>query len=62
MLAVIAGAGAAGTGFWEQLAPAERHAAGLDNLTPEQQAALNRLAERRFTHAAGVAGRYVSSQ
>ncbi len=32
--------------FWEQLTPAERAAAGLDQLTAEQQAALDRLAER----------------
>jgi hypothetical protein len=45
-LALIAGAAVARAGFWEQLTPAERRAAGLDRLTPEQQAALNRLAER----------------
>jgi hypothetical protein len=48
-LAVLAGAAVARAGFWEQLTPAERRAAGLDHLTPEQQAALNRLAER-FLH------------
>jgi hypothetical protein len=48
-LALIAGTAVARAGFWEQLTPAERRAAGLDRLTPEQQAALNRLAER-FLH------------
>jgi hypothetical protein len=33
-------------GFWEQLTPAERRAAGLEQLSPAQQAALDRLAER----------------
>ena len=45
-LALLAGPAAAQTGFWEQLTPAERRAAGLDHLTPEQQTALNRFAER----------------
>lgn len=45
-LTLLAGPAAAQTGFWEQLTPAERRAAGLDHLTPEQQAVLNRLAER----------------
>jgi hypothetical protein len=38
--------GAAETGFWGQLTPEERRAAGVEQLTPEQQAALNALAER----------------
>lgn len=32
--------------FWGQLTPAERHAAGLDKLSPEQQAVLDQLAAR----------------
>jgi hypothetical protein len=52
-LALIAGAGVARAGFWEQLTPAERRAAGLDRLTPEQQAALNQLAERFLHPGAG---------
>jgi hypothetical protein len=46
---LIAAARAEEPGFWEQLTPAERRAAGLDRLTPEQRAALDRLAER-FLH------------
>ena len=42
----VATAGAAEAGFWQQLAPEERRAAGLDQLTPEQQAALDQLAGR----------------
>lgn len=36
-------------GFWSQLTPDERKAAGIDQLTPEQQAALDQLAQR-YTH------------
>lgn len=50
--ALLAGTAVAQTGFWEQLTPAERRAAGLDHLTPEQQAALDHLAER-FLHPGG---------
>jgi len=32
--------------FWQQLTPEERRAAGVDQLTPEQQTALDRLADR----------------
>lgn len=32
--------------FWQQLTPAERAAAGLDQLTPEQRALLDQLAAR----------------
>ncbi|HUL52570.1 MAG TPA: hypothetical protein VLT83_04070 [Opitutaceae bacterium] len=39
-------AGAAETGFWQQLTPEERRAAGLDQLSPEQRRALDGLAER----------------
>jgi hypothetical protein len=42
----VATVGAAEAGFWQQLAPDERRAAGLDQLTPEQQAALDQLAGR----------------
>lgn len=46
-LAVAAGTvKAAEAGFWRQLTPEERHAAGVDRLSPEQQAALDGLAER----------------
>ena len=39
-------AAAAETSFWRQLTPEERRAAGLEQLTPEQQAALDTLASR----------------
>lgn len=39
-------AGAAEAGFWRQLTPEERRAAGVEQLTPEQQAALDALAAR----------------
>jgi hypothetical protein len=46
-LAVAAGmVRAAEGGFWEQLTPEERRAAGLDQLSPAQQAALDGLTER----------------
>lgn len=46
-LVVAAGmARAAEAGFWQQLTSEERRAAGLDRLSPEQQAALDGLAER----------------
>jgi hypothetical protein len=38
--------GAAETGFWQQLTPEERRAAGVDQITPAQQAALDGLAGR----------------
>ena len=60
-LALIAPAGAAEIGFWDQLTPAERRAAGLDHLTPEQRAALNRLAER-FLRPGPAAPAAVSEQ
>jgi hypothetical protein len=37
---------AAGASFWQQLTSEERRAAGVDQLTPEQQAALDQLAGR----------------
>jgi hypothetical protein len=55
-VALIAGVGAAQAGFWDQLTPAERRAAGLDQLTPEQQAALNRLAEHYLHAVTGPVG------
>jgi hypothetical protein len=39
-------AGAAEAGFWGQLTPEERRAAGVEQLTPEQQAALDALVGR----------------
>ncbi|MFA5057094.1 MAG: hypothetical protein WC485_03190 [Opitutaceae bacterium] len=51
--AVVAAAGE--TGFWGQLTPEERRAAGLDRLTPEQQAELDRLAGRYAGTRAGQA-------
>lgn len=42
----LAGAAPAADKFWQQLTPAERAAAGLDQLTPAQQAALDQLAGR----------------
>lgn len=42
----LAGSVPAAGQFWQQLTPAERAAAGLDHLTPEQKAALDQLAER----------------
>jgi hypothetical protein len=42
----MATAGAAEAGFWRQLTPEERRAAGVEQLTPEQQAALDALAAR----------------
>ena len=46
-LAVTLVSGAWGeTGFWQQLTPEERQAAGIESLTAEQQAALDRAATR----------------
>lgn len=42
----------AAEGFWSQLTPAERAAAGLDQLTPEQRATLDQLAGRYATEGA----------
>jgi hypothetical protein len=42
----MATAGAAEAGFWRQLTPEERRAAGVEQLTPEQQAVLDALAAR----------------
>ena len=42
----LAGSVCAADQFWQQLTPAERAAAGLDQLTPEQKAVLDQLAER----------------
>jgi len=47
VVAALAGmARADDAGFWQQLTPEERHAAGIDQLTADQQAALNQLAGR----------------
>lgn len=42
----LTGAAPAADKFWQQLTPTERAAAGLDQLTPAQQAALDQLADR----------------
>lgn len=42
----LAGAAAAAENFWQRLTPAERAAAGIAELTPQQQAALDQLAQR----------------
>lgn len=42
----LAGAAPAADKFWQQLTPTERAAAGLDQLTSAQQAALDQLADR----------------
>jgi len=47
---IVALARAAGAGFWEQLSPEERNAAGVAQLTPEQTAALNGAVDH-FTRA-----------
>jgi len=49
ILGIVAVANSAEPGFWAQLTPEERKTGGVDQLTPEQQAALDRLAER-FAH------------
>ncbi len=49
---------AAEPGFWQQLTPEERRAAGLEQLTPAQQQALDALAER----FAAMAAREVRTQ
>jgi hypothetical protein len=47
VLATIVNASmAADVSFWQQLTPEERRAAGVDQLTPGQQAVLNQLAGR----------------
>ena len=43
---VVTTAAVAAEDFWSQLTPEERAGAGLDQLTPAQQAALDRLADR----------------
>ena len=52
--ACFAVAGFAADSFLRQLTPAERTAAGLDQLTPEQQAALDQLAARYATEGSRV--------
>ena len=46
MLAALVPVHAEQTGFWQQLTAEERRAAGVDQLTPQQQAALDELAGR----------------
>jgi hypothetical protein len=48
--------------FWQQLTPAERAAAGLDQLSPEQRAALDRLAERYAKEGARQAVEVVKAE
>lgn len=50
------------SGFWKQLTPEERKAAGLDNLTPEQQAALDQAAARFAKEGARKAVETVQAQ
>jgi predicted Zn-dependent peptidase len=50
------------SGFWKQLTPEERKAAGLENLTPEQQAALDRAAARFAKEGARQAVETVQAQ
>ncbi len=45
-LTLLVPAGMPAAGFVEQLTPEERRAAGIDQMSPAQQAALDRLAER----------------
>lgn len=46
LFVACAGIASAEPKFWERLTPEQREAAGLANLTPRQQAALDALAER----------------
>lgn len=47
LLALVTGVARAADGdFWRQLTPEERRAAGIDQLSPDQQAALDQLARR----------------
>ena len=64
LLAVLLSAGAAPAAdkFWQQLTPAERAAAGLDHLTPEQKAALDGLAERYAQEGARRAAEIVQAE
>lgn len=58
----LAGAVPAADKFWQQLTPAERAAAGLEQLTPEQQGALDRLAERYAQEGARRAAEIVQAE
>ena len=57
-LAAAATTPAAAPGFWQRLTPAERRAAGVEQLTPAQQQALDSLAEQY----AGDAARQVRAE
>jgi hypothetical protein len=57
-LAIVVAAPAAAPGFWQQLTPGQRRAAGVEQLTPEQQQVLDSLAELY----AGNAARQVREQ
>jgi len=48
----LGGAALGADNFWQQLTPEERRAAGVDQLAPEQQVALDRLAARFATEGA----------
>ena len=50
--------GAAEAGFWRQLTPEERRAAGVEQLTPEQQAAFKEKMQATLgrMHAEGALG------
>jgi hypothetical protein len=54
--------GAAETGFWRQLTPEERRAAGVEQLTPDQQAALDVLAGRYAREGARQAREQVKQE
>lgn len=58
----LAGAAPSADKFWQQLTPAERAAAGLEQLTREQQAALDRLAERYALEGARRATEIVQAE
>lgn len=58
----LAGPADATEKFWQQLTAEERVAAGLDRLTPEQQAALDQLADRFATAGARRAADVAKAQ
>ncbi|HVZ66368.1 MAG TPA: hypothetical protein VG936_17530 [Lacunisphaera sp.] len=51
-LFAILSVGVLAADFWQQLTPAERREAGLEELTPDQRAALDRFAQRYATEGA----------
>jgi len=62
LLGGLAVAGRAADSFVRQLTPDERHAAGLDQLSPAQQAALDKLAERFAREGAQVVEAHVREE